>query len=296
MSDDEAVLAPDQSGGRPFVEGVDSGTAVPTTGDVSSTPPPVARPAGFRSDTWTVARRASRRLSRDPALLVPALVVPVLFLAVSIGSLQDVAEQAADIDAKAFLLPVAVLLAVAAPSRAVGLASDVRDGRLDRMLVSPVSRPALLVGSLVADVALFLVLSVGVTALGLAVGVGFVTGVGGAALFVALSSLWGLAFAGFPYAVALRTGNPAAVASPFRVLLPFAFLTSALVPLDAMTGWLRAIARWNPVTYLLDGMRTLVSGGWRWGDIGQAFAVVLGVAVVSFTLAVATLGARVRRD
>jgi hypothetical protein len=180
---------------------------------------------------------------------------------VNIGALQDVAEQSTGVDFKAFQLPVAIIFAVTGVSRASSLVLDIQGGYLDRMLVSPVSRPALLLGLMVADIVLVLALSAGVTALAVAIGVRFATGLAGVALFLVLASLWGLAFTGFPYAIALRTGNPAAVNSSFVLFFPFAFLTSAFVPLDAMTGWLQAVARLNPVTYLLEGMRAIVSDG-----------------------------------
>ena len=104
-----------------------------------------------------------------------------------------------------------------------------------------------------------------------------------------------MAFTGFPYAVALRTGNPAAVNSAFLIFFPFAFLTSAFLPVEALTSWLREIARWNPVTYLLDGMRSLVSDGWDGVDLLQAFAAVLGVGATSFYLAFRALRGRVAR-
>ena len=78
-----------------------------------------------------------------------------------------------------------------------------------------------------------------------------------------LSALWGLAFTGFPYAIALKTGNPAAVNTSFLLFFPFAFLTTSFVPREALSGWMDTAAGWNPVTYVLDGMRSLISDGWR---------------------------------
>ena len=106
---------------------------------------------------------------------------------------------------------------------------------------------------------------------------------------------WGLAFTGFPYAIALRTGNPAAVNSSFILFFPFAFLTTTFLPQDALSGWLATVADYNPVTYLLAGLRALISTGWT-GDILPALLAVGLVGLVSFGLAFSALRARVRRS
>ena len=83
--------------------------------------------------------------------------------------------------------------------------------------------------------------------------------------------------------------------SSFLLFFPFTFLTTALVPEQALTPWFRAIAKLNPVTYILAGLRSLLIVGWAWGDIAQAFLAILIVAVVSITLAFRALNGRVKR-
>src|SRR6185503_485886 len=102
-----------------------------------------------------------------------------------------------------------------------------------------------------------------VVILGLITGVRFETGLLGIVAFIALASFWGLVFTGFPYAIALKTGNPAAVNTSFILFFPFAFLTTSFVPREALSGWMDTAAAWNPVTYVLEGMRVLISEGWR---------------------------------
>ncbi len=148
---------------------------------------------------------------------------------------------------------------------------------------------------MVADIALICGLTVPVLILGFATGVRFETGVAGVLLFIAIGGLWGLAFAGFPYAIALKTGNPAAVNSSFLLFFPFAFLTTAFVPREGLTGWMDTIAGYNPVTYLLEGMRSLITEGWQWGDIGQALFAIAALGVVSMWLCFAALRGRLKR-
>ncbi len=236
----------------------------------------LARPSGFLSDLFTVAGRALRSLLREPEALIPALTIPMFFYAINIGALQDVAEGFGDIDFKAFQLPVAIIFAVTGVSRANVVVTDIQTGYLDKLLVTPVRRTALLLGMMVADFVLVFCLSLLVALVGMAVGVRFATGILGLLAFLLLSSAWGMAFTGFPYTIALRTGNPAAVNSSFLIFFPFAFLTSSFLPLELLTSWLRAIARFNPVTYLLDGLRSLVSEGWVVDDLLKAIAAVAG--------------------
>jgi ABC-2 type transport system permease protein len=148
---------------------------------------------------------------------------------------------------------------------------------------------------MVADFALVVTLGIPVVAMGFLAGVRFDTGLAGVVVFLLLGGLWGVAFAGFPYAIALKTGNPGAVASSFILFFPFAFLTTAFVPEEALTGWLKTVARVNPVTYLLDGLRSLISGGWDVAALAKSVACVLGVAVVSIGLALLALRGRLRR-
>jgi ABC-2 type transport system permease protein len=137
-------------------------------------------------------------------------------------------------------------------------------------------------------------LTIPVLILGFIVGVRFPTGLGGVLVFILMGGLWGLAFTGFPYAIALKTGNPAAVNTSFILFFPFAFLTTAFLPKAALSGWLATIANYNPVTYLLTGMRSLVLNGWDGGALAEGFGAIAGVGLVSMTLALLALRGRLR--
>ena len=252
-----------------------------------------ARRVGILTDIATVARRAVRSLVREPEFLYPALIIPLFFFVVNVGALQAFVERMPGIDYKAFQLPVAIVFAVTGISRASVLVIDIQSGYLDRMLVTPVRRTTLLLGMMVADVVLAFCLSVVVVGMGFAFGVRFHTGLGGLFLFVALAVGWSLAFTGFPYTIALRTGNPAAVNSSFLIFLPFAFLTPAYLPRDLMTGWLSAVAAWNPVTYLLEAMRSLLSEGWDFAVVAKGAASIAGLGAVTFVMAFRSLSRRV---
>ena len=254
-----------------------------------------ARKAGFVNEVAAVARRAIRSTKRDTESVIPALIIPVFFFIVNVGALQDLAETLPDLDYKAFQLPVAIIFAVTGISRAVTLVLDIQSGYFDRLSLTPVNRLALLFGLMVADFLLVVALTLPVVALGFIVGVRFESGPVGIIVFILISGVWGLVYTGFPYAIAFKTGNPAAVNTSFLLFFPFAFLTTAFLPKEAMTGWLSAIATYNPVTYLLEALRSLLMVGWDAEALLKGLAAVLGVGVVSMTLALLALRGRTLR-
>ncbi|MDO8391665.1 MAG: ABC transporter permease [Actinomycetota bacterium] len=255
------------------------------------------RAAGFIADWRTVSLRALRLTWRDPEAFGPALAIPLFFFVVNVGALQSFVEVSfpAGFDYKAFQLPVAVVFAVTGVSRANSLVIDIRDGYLDRLLLTPVRRGTLLLGLMTADFVLIVALALPVMILGLILGIHVATGVAGILLFVLIAGMWGLAFTGFPYAIALRTGNPTAVNNAFLLFFPFAFLTTAYLPEEAMTGWLATAAKFNPTTYLLGAMRALLQTGWAWGEIGKGLLAIAGIGLLSFGLAFRSLRGRVNR-
>ncbi len=249
---------------------------------------------GFIHDLLTVARRALRGARREPAAVIPSLIIPIFFFAVNVGSLGGVASAITGLDYTAFQLPVAVIFAVTGVSRANALVTDISSGYFERLLLTPISRLALLIGMMAADFVLVILLCLPVLVMGMLVGVTFATGILGMLAFVLLSAFWGLAFTGFPYAIALRTGNPGAVAASFILFFPFAFLTTAYVPREALSGWLATVAALNPVTYVLEALRSLVMTGWSLGPLlGGAIATTL-VGAISIGLALTALRRRVR--
>ena len=254
-----------------------------------------ARKRGFPWDTVTVAQRALRSVIRDPEVTIPALVIPVFMYIMTVGALEDFAERIPGLDYRAFQLPVAVLFAVTGVSRAVTVVTDIQTGYFDRLAITPVNRLALLLGLMVADFSLVVALTVPVIIMGYIAGVSFETGPLGILLFMFLAGLWGLIFTGFPYAIALKTGNAAAVNISFLLFFPFLFMTTLFVPQEAMTGWMAAVADYNPVTYLLAALRSLISEGWQPLTLVKGVGSILGVGVVSIGLALAALKARATR-
>jgi ABC-2 type transport system permease protein len=139
------------------------------------------------------------------------------------------------------------------------------------------------------------VLTLPILAMGFILGVRFESGPLGVLVFIALAAAWSLAFAAFGYAIALKTGNPAAVQSSFLLFFPFLFLTSSYVPRDELTPWLQHVAAWNPVTYILEGLRSLAMVGWDAGDIAAAALAIAIVALLSMAMCFKALDGRVKQ-
>jgi ABC-2 type transport system permease protein len=253
------------------------------------------REAGFVHDVSAVAGRALRQIPRELTSVIPAVFVPAFFYVVNLGALDNLAGQAAGNDYKAFLLPMAIAFAVTGMSRAPTLVTDIEGGYFDRLCMTPVRRLALLLGLMVADVVVLVVLCVPVLFMGFIVGVRFASGLPGLVVFVALCALWGLVFTGFPYAVALKTGSPAAVNACFVIFFPLFFLTDAVVPRAALTGWFSDIATYNPVTYLLGALRSLITTGWVASSLWEGVLAVTGIGLLSMSLALLALRGRVRQ-
>ena len=253
------------------------------------------RRAGFLRDIVAVSERALHSVVRDAETTIPALIIPVFMYVMTVGALEDFAKSIPGLDYRAFQLPVAVMFAVTGISRATTVVADIQSGYFDRLAMTPVNRLALLLGLMVADFTLVVALTIPVVIMGFIAGVGFVTGVLGILVFMLMAGIWGLVFSGFPYTIAFKTGNAAAVNMSFLLFFPFLFMTSLFVPQEAMTGWLSTAADYNPVTYVLAALRSLIYGGWDAQAMRDGVISIGAVGIVSIGMTLAALKGRATR-
>src|ERR1700737_4649176 len=155
-----------------------------------------ARPAGFLRDLSSVAGRALRAVPRDLAAVIPPIFIALFFFLVNIATLKGLTGSIPGLNYTAFQMATAILLGVTGVSRAPALVLDVQNGYFDRLLLTPVRRLAILLGHMLADVAVACALTVPIVTLGLALGVRFKAGPLGVVMYVVLAALWSLAFAG----------------------------------------------------------------------------------------------------
>jgi ABC-2 type transport system permease protein len=265
------------------------------TAETVGSPAIGAREGGFWHDLWAIAGRALRAIPREKESVIPALLIPVFWLLVSVGALETIAGAVyPGLDFRGFQLPVAVVFAATGVSRAPDLVLDIQNGYFDRLTITPVRRSSLLLGMMMADLALVIALTIPVLVIGWGVGVRFASGPAGVLVFLILASLWGLAFTGFLYAIALKTANPAAITAGLLLFFPFAFLTTAFLPQSALSGWMATAAEYNPMTYLLAALRSLILAGWEWDTLVIGFGAIMALGIASFSLAFAALRSRLR--
>ena len=225
----------------------------------------------------SLARRSVVRTLRQPAMVVPSLVFPMLLLAVNAGGL-DSATRLPGFPTDSYLtfaLAIAFVQGAlfAANSAGTNVANDVETGFLNRLSLTPLSRLALMVGQLSGVVALGLIQAVVFMAVGLIAGAGLEAGVGGALVIVALAVVISLAFGSLGAFAALRTGSSEGVQGLFPLMFAALFLSSMALPRDLIeTDWFRTVATWNPVSYMLEGIRALLIEGWDGEAIALAFA------------------------
>ncbi|HVF05803.1 MAG TPA: ABC transporter permease [Frankiaceae bacterium] len=239
---------------------------------------------------WLMTRRAVVEAIRTPEATVPLLFIPVFFLFVNLGQLGEQFDGAPFLKGQnyaAFQLPVSMIFAVIGIGSGLALVTEIENGYFDKFLVAPIPRLTILLGRLGADFLRNLVTATVVLLLGMAVGVRVESGVLGAVVLVLLCAFFGMAYGGSAILIALRTGNTQAVNLASLVFFPLLFLSPNAVPREGMQSWLETAAAFNPVTYVLEGTRSLVIDGW---DAGSLLACVL----VTFATAAVLLGLSVR--
>lgn len=243
---------------------------------------------------WVLGLRELRTSLRTPAYLIPNLVVPVFFFFVMVGALKEFAGGYGIENWEAFQLPVGIIFAVQGGSAGLNMVADIESGYLDKLLATPANRLAILIGAMTADFMRVMAQATLVVLVGVAAGVDFATGLVGAIALIVLSSFFGLAFSGIGFAVALKTGNAQSTQSVWFLFMPLMFLSTLFAPMEALSGWLKTVATFNPMTYLLAGMRSLTANGWDAGDLGAAVLAVAGLGIVSVSLALLAFRTRLR--
>lgn len=231
--------------------------------------------------------RALRNSLRVPSTLIPPLFIPIFFLVVNTEALGGITQLPVfeSRNYVSFFLPVSILLSVASAGNGGGLnlVQDIASGYFDKLLLAPISRTSVLVTRLMTDGTRAALQAGLVIVVGALLGAEFPTGAAGIVVAVAMSFLFGLAFAGIGVNLALRTGDPEATQASFVIFFPLVFLAPTFVPFEFLPGWFQAVARINPITYVMEALRSLFVGGW------DAVALLSGLGAI-FAIGTVTLG------
>lgn len=244
----------------------------------------------------TLARRSVLKTLRQPSQVIPSLIFPTVLLAVNASGL----SRATNIPGfptdsyLTFALAITFMQGAmfAMLNAGTNLAGEIESGFLNRLALTPMRRAALLVGQLAGVGVLGFIQSVLYIAVGLTAGAHIKAGVGGALVLVVLGVFIALAFGALGTAAALRTGSGEAVQGLFPLMFVFLFLSSSNLPRDLLGhGWFKAIATANPVSYLLEGLRSLLITGWD----GQALALAFGIGLVVLVVGLAAASAAMKQ-
>ena len=254
--------------------------------------------SAFLTEVVAIARRSTLRTLRQPAVIVSALLFPMLFFSINANGL-DAASRIPGFPAEsyldfAFAFPLIQASLFGAITAGAELARDIESGFFDRLLLTPMRPVALLGGMLAGVVALGLLQGVVFITVGLLMGVDISSGVGGMFVIVLLTVLVALGFGGIGAILAIRTGSVEAVESAFPLFFVAIFMSSINLPRDLIEqDWFRFIATVNPISYLVEGIRSLVITGWDTQALMLGFGFALAIVVVAIGGAAASLKTRV---
>jgi ABC-2 type transport system permease protein len=241
------------------------------------------------SATIELGRRALREAVRQPDALFMTMFIPIFFLVVNTGQAADIfpSDSTGFLEGQgygAFQLPITLLLAASFGMAALFLVEEIESGYFDKLRAIPIPRYSMVLGRLVAEGAKGLLISSVILLIALPFGVEIASGPLGFILIVGLSALWGVVYAGFMQLIALKTRSAAATNSGGLIFFPLLFLTPNFVPRDMLTEPMEVAATLNPVTYLMEALRSLILDDLDWGKILPGFAVVAALGVVMLVL------------
>jgi ABC-2 type transport system permease protein len=236
-----------------------------------------------------LGRRALLEAWRTPEALVPTLFIPLFFLVVNVGQAGKIfPSQSTEFlhgqGYGAFQLPSSLLLAGSFGTAALFLVEDIEGGYFDKLRATPIPRTAIVLGRLIAELAKGVLIAVAVTVLGLIFGITIASGVLGFVLLVALTALWSVVFVGFMQLIALKTRSAAATNSGGLIFFPLLFLTPNFVPRDMLTRPMEIAATLNPVTYVMESLRSLILVDLDWRHIWPGFLVVAVLGAIMLAL------------
>jgi ABC-2 type transport system permease protein len=254
----------------------------------------------FADQVALLARRSVVRTARQPANVIFPLVFPLLLLAVNSSGLRSATHLPGfptdSYLAFALAVPFIQGALFATMNAGTDLARDIQTGFLNRLALTPMRSIALLAGQLGGVMLMTLIQAAVWIAAGLILGVHFAAGPLGIALLFFFALLVGLGFGALGAFLALRTGSGEAVQGMFPVFFVFLFISSMSLPRNLIqTDWFRTAATANPVSYLLEGVRSLIIVGWDAQALALGFGIAAVLAAVALALATSALHTRMER-
>ena len=243
--------------------------------------------------------RSVKQTFRRPQLMAPILVFPTLLLAIQVGgagqavNLPEFPKVNGFLD---FMLAGAMVQAtlLAGNSGGIALALDIEMGFTDRLFAAPISRYAIVLGRLAGAAALGALTAVWFIFIGLIFGVRFEEGVPGVLFMILVVTASAIAFGGLGAAIAIRSGKVSVVQGLFPIVFVILFLSTAFFPDDLLLEPAATVARWNPLSFIVEGVRDPVISSLSLDAVAKALAALAFVALIGLGLSVAALRSRLR--
>lgn len=249
-----------------------------------------ARPAPLATQVRLLTGRLIRKVLREPAVTIPNLAISAFFLFTyngAFGSSGVTSFPGVGGNYLNFILPVTVLFSsISGGAAGLTLVQDLETGYFRRQLAMPLSRSAIVLAAILLGAIQVLVQACLIMTIGLLMGANPATGIGGIFALLGFALLWGMGFAGYSVATGLKTGNAQAAQAATFIFFPLMFLAPVFLPMEQLAGWIQAIAKVNPTTYMLEAMRSVMITGWVASSLLKGLLAGGIFALVTLTAAV----------
>ena len=248
----------------------------------------------------TLARRSMRKTLRQPFQMFPIVFFPLILLAVNASGLKAATRLPGFPTHSYISFAIAVAFIQGGMfsliNTGTNLAEDIESGFFNRLALTPLRRVSLIAGLLVGVAALGALQSGVYMLMGLVAGAHLRAGAGGVLVILALGALACVGFGALGCAAALRTGSGEAVQGLFPLFFVFIFLSSSNLPRNLLkTGWFHTVATWNPISYLIEGFRSLYIYGWDGTALWRGFAVAARLSIVALLAVAGAMRTRLQR-
>jgi ABC-2 type transport system permease protein len=255
---------------------------------------------GHLTQIAVLARRSMLKTLRQPFQMFPIVFFPLILLAVNASGLKAATHLPGfpTHSYVSFAIAVAFIQGgmFALINTGTNLAEDIESGFFNRLALTPLHRVSLIVGLLVGVGVLGILQSAVYILMGVIVGAHLESGFGGALVILLLGSITAVGFGALGCAAALKTGSGEAVQGLFPLFFVFIFLSSSNLPRNLLrTGWFHTVADWNPISYLIEGFRSLFISGWDGTALWRGFAVAIGLTIVALLAVAGALRTRLQR-
>lgn len=256
--------------------------------------------AALTAQVAALARRAMLKTLRQPFQMFPVIFFPAMLLAVNASGLRAATHLPGFPTDSYISFAIAVAFIQGGMfsliNTGTNLAEDIESGFFNRLALTPMHRVSLIGGMLLGVCALGAIQSTAYILIGLIAGAHLDAGFGGALVVVALGALAATGFGAIGCFAALKTGSGEAVQGLFPLFFVFIFLSSSNLPRQLLkTGWFHTVATWNPISYLIEGFRSLYIVGWDPAALTRGFAVAAGLLVLGLALVANGLRGRLQR-